>query len=112
MKNFQPSDDIHPVFETDYRLAALDLGNGEMGRLGLSFFDEEGGAHAVGTRRVLSNANADASDTEDCQEAFGSLRQIQRDKEVDLAFTMINPCAPSNANRVHGRPQKQLGKLD
>ena len=112
MKNFQPSDAINPVFEADYRLAALDLGNGEMGRLGLSFFDEEGGAHAVGTRRVLSKVNADASDTEDCQEAFGSLSQIQRDKEVDLAFTMINPCAPSNANRAQARPQKPLGKLD
>jgi hypothetical protein len=87
--NYDAADSSTPAFEEDYRLAALDLGNGQLGRLGLSYFNRKGGGYAVGTRSVISESAADA---EDCRKALQTFRLLQKDKGLKLSFELSDLC--------------------
>ncbi|CAG8950777.1 hypothetical protein HYFRA_00002992 [Hymenoscyphus fraxineus] len=102
IKNFNASDSSKPAFEEDYRLAALDLGNGQLGRLGLSFFDREGGGYAVGTRRVLSEPDADTPDVEACLEALHTFRLLQKEHGLNLSFELSDICTTDVGVLDHG----------
>lgn len=92
--NYNTSNTSAPYFEADYVLAALDLGNGRLGELGLSYFDKPGGAYAVGTRRTLDEDPADSQMVNDCHDAFHTLESIQRKYELSLPFDLENNCPP------------------
>ena len=83
-----------PDFEDDYVLAALDLGNGEFGQLGLSYFDKPGGAFAVGTRQVLSAMDTSAELLRECHDAFATMIKVQDIYSLDLPFKLENLCPP------------------
>lgn len=86
-------------------LAALDLGNGKLGELGLSYFDRSGGGYAVGTRRTLSEDDADPQNTRDCHDAFLTLKSIVRERQLNLPFEIENVCSSLEMKQS----QKQLG---
>lgn len=90
--NFNASNPGVPSFEEDYVLAALDLGNGKLGELGLSYFDKPGGGYAVGTRRTLSDSDSDVETSEACHDAFTTLSRIRDDRRLALPFEMANIC--------------------
>lgn len=81
-----------PDFEVDYVLAALDLGNGELGELGVSYFDKPNGAYAVGTRQVLSAEGAATDLIRDCHEAFATMSKVKDTYSLDLPFELENIC--------------------
>lgn len=84
-------------------LAALDLGNGKLGELGLSYFDKVGGGYAVGTRRTLNEKDASPQDTRDCHGAFATFQDIQQGRGLNLPFGLANPCQ-NFRNRQIQRP--------
>lgn len=86
-------------------LAALDLGNGKLGELGLSYFDKLGGGYAVGTRRTLNEDAASPQDTRDCHDAFLTFRDIQQERGLNLPFELADPCQYSKG----GQTQRPLG---
>lgn len=86
-------------------LAALDLGNGRLGELGLSYFDKAGGGYAVGTRRTLNEEDAGPQNTRDCQDAFLTFKDIQQERELGLPFELANTCRQSK----NGHSQRPLG---
>ena len=86
-------------------LAALDLGNGKLGELGLSYFDKAGGGYAVGTRRTLNEEHTSPQDSRDCQDAFLTFRDIQKERALELPFELTNPCQSSEMDKS----QKRLG---
>ena len=93
--NYNTSNPTEPSFEEDYVLAALDLGNGRLGELGLSYFDKQNGGYAVGTRRVLSGHTESDSLASECRSAYTTLRAIRDEKRLGLPFDMIDPCSPA-----------------
>jgi hypothetical protein len=93
--NFLASNPEHPDFEEDYVLAALDLGNGKMGELGLSYFDKPGGGYAVGTRRSLVERGGNSQLTSDCHDAFQTFKDVKEKFNLDLEFDLINVCPSS-----------------
>lgn len=86
-------------------LAALDLGNGKLGELGLSYFDKRGGGYAVGTRRTLNEEDASPQDTRDCHGAFATFQDLKQGRGLDLPFGLANACQISRS----GQFQKPLG---
>ena len=92
--NFNASNPNTPHFEEDYVLAALDLGNGPLGELGLSYFDKAGGGYAVGTRRTLSDGHADMQTAKACHDAFYTLSHLQDTRQLALSFELLNTCPP------------------
>jgi hypothetical protein len=91
-----------PYFEEDYVLAALDLGNGRLGELGLSYFDKPGGGYAVGTRRTLDKDPLDLQMVDDCHDAFHTLSSIRKKYDLNLSFNLENNCP------LRGKSQGQL----
>lgn len=71
---------------------ALDLGNGNGGRLALSYFDKPMGGYAVGSRNVLSGDNVDAQVAQDCHDAFETLTNIQMRWNIKLPFELKSQC--------------------
>lgn len=92
MRNYNASNAGALDFEDDYVLAALDLGNGELGGLGVSYFDKPHGGYAVGTRRILSAAGTPTELVRDCHDAFATLRQVKDTYSLDLAFELEDIC--------------------
>jgi len=87
-----------PAFEEDYVLAALNIGNGALGRLGLSYFDKEGGGYAVGTRRILSDVTADKYEVEECSKALRNFRLLEKKRGLDLPFSLVSLCSVGEFN--------------
>lgn len=103
-----------PAFQERYVARILDVGDGRLGDLALSYFDKPGGGFAVGTRRVLSPAPAPAAaggvreasapssaaaapgpaELKACHDAFGTFVQLQDARQIPLNFTLENPCGP------------------
>lgn len=106
--NYNLSNPVTPAFEEDYVLSALDLGNGELGRLGISYFDKKGGGYAVGTRRILSNAAGSQIEAQECWKAFHTLRRLQEEKNLSLPFMMINICPGGDAMTPYYSGQERL----
>ncbi|KAI9803987.1 MAG: hypothetical protein M1833_000268 [Piccolia ochrophora] len=102
--NYAANDSSTPFIDEDYVATALDLGNGETGKLALSWFDRKGGAYAVGSRKVLSEEGADEGTAGDCRDAFRTLKGIERDRGLPLPFELNDPCLGSgrdtNGNQV------------
>ncbi|PWY95189.1 hypothetical protein BO94DRAFT_620661 [Aspergillus sclerotioniger CBS 115572] len=90
--NYLVQDPSKPSIDSDYVATALDLGNGEAGRLALSYFDRPLGGYAVGSRNVLSGDDVDRKSIRDCHDAFETLTNIQQRWKVQLPFELINPC--------------------
>ena len=90
--NFLTSDSHKPFFEEDYVLAALELGNGKLGELGLSYFDKAGGGYAVGTRRTLNEDTTNPHTARDCHSAFLTLKDIEAERQLDLPFELKDVC--------------------
>lgn len=91
--NYLVEDPTKPSFASDYVASALDLGNGDAGRLALSYFDKLLGGYAVGSRNVLSgDLQADARTVDDCHAAFETLQNIQQRWNIRLPFELENPC--------------------
>ena len=86
-------------------LAALDLGNGKLGELGLSYFDKAGGGYAVGTRRTLNEEHTTPQNNRDCQDAFLTFKDIQKERALELSFELTNACQPLEMDKS----QKRLG---
>lgn len=86
-------------------LAALDLGNGRLGELGLSYFDKAGGGYAVGTRRTLNEEHTAPQTNRDCQDAFRTFKDIQKERALKLPFELANPCRSSEMDQS----QQSLG---
>lgn len=103
--NYLSSQPHKPYFEEEYVLAALDLGNGRLGELGLSYFDKAGGGYAVGTRRTLNEEDAGPQNTRDCQDAFLTFKDIQQERELELPFELAYACQQSR----NGQSQRPLG---
>lgn len=96
-----------PAFQERYVARILDVGDGRLGDLALSYFDKPGGGFAVGTRRVLSptpaaaaggareaSATSTAAELKACHDAFGTFVQLQDARQIPLNFTLENPCGP------------------
>ena len=77
VKNYNASNPDAPAFEDEYVLAALDLGNGALGQLGLSYFDKPHGAYAVGTRQVLSAPGTATDLTRDCHDTYAIMNRVK-----------------------------------
>ena len=92
MQNYNASHPEVPDFEDDYILAALDLGNGELGQLGLSYFDKPNGAYAVGTRQVLSATGTATELVRDCHDALATMSKVRDTYSLDLPFNLENIC--------------------
>jgi hypothetical protein len=90
-----------PYFEDDYVLAALDLGNGRLGELGLSYFDKPGGGYAVGTRRTLDEDPVDLWTVNDCHDAFHTLSSIREKYDLNLSFSLENNCPARSKSQGH-----------
>ena len=90
--NYLSSNPDIPFFEDDYVLAALDLGNGRLGELGLSYFDKAGGGYAVGTRRTLNEEGSSPQDIRDCENAFLTFKDIQQGRGLALSFELTDIC--------------------
>lgn len=103
--NYLSSDPHKPYFEEDYVLAALDLGNGKLGELGLSYFDKAGGGYAVGTRRTLNEEDTSPQNARDCQDAFLTFKDIQKERGLKLPFELTDACRNSENEQF----QKPLG---
>ena len=105
-----------PAFQERYVARILDVGDGRLGDLALSYFDKPGGGFAVGTRRVLSPATGNAVATggaseelsaafvtpgakelQACHEAYGTFVKLQDARQIPLNFTLENPCGPLSA---------------
>ena len=86
-------------------LAALDLGNGKLGELGLSYFDKAGGGYAVGTRRTLNEEDTSPQNARDCQDAFLTFKDIQKERGLKLPFELTDACRNSENEQF----QKPLG---
>ncbi|KAI0837757.1 hypothetical protein F5Y06DRAFT_63792 [Hypoxylon sp. FL0890] len=92
--NYHMSAPDKPAFKERYVARMLDVGAGDLGNLALSYFDKEGGGFAVGTRRVLSGhvEGGSATDAKECNEAFQTLTELQKERNLSLNFTLENPC--------------------
>ncbi|KAL2039736.1 hypothetical protein N7G274_007595 [Stereocaulon virgatum] len=90
--NFSTSNETKPYFEEEYVLSTTDVGNGKLGKFGLSYFDREGGGYAVGTKRILSDAAEGLQSVQDCEKAFKTLQEIKREKALSLSFDMVDIC--------------------
>lgn len=90
--NYLVQDPARPSIDSDYVATALDLGNGDAGRLALSYFDKPLGGYAVGSRNVLSGDDVDAQTAQDCRDAFQTLNNIQKRWNIKLPFELENPC--------------------
>ncbi|ORY58746.1 uncharacterized protein BCR38DRAFT_489105 [Pseudomassariella vexata] len=92
--NYRASDQDKPAFQEHYIARMLDVGDGTLGDLALSYFDRRDGAFAVGTRRVLGGVGASASEKETraCNDAFQTLSELQVERKLSLSFMLENPC--------------------
>ena len=104
--NYFTDDTEKPYFEEEYVLAALDLGNGKLGELGLSYFDKLGGGYAVGTRRSLNADSSDPQQIRDCNDAFLTFKDLEKGQQLELPFALTNPCRALE----EGQAQKLLGR--
>ncbi|KAL9609782.1 MAG: hypothetical protein Q9167_005478 [Letrouitia subvulpina] len=97
--NFSASNETVPYFEESYVLSTIDIGNGRLGKFGLSYFDKKGGGYAVGTKRMLSDAAAASQEGQDCKAAFKTLVEIKDEKKLDLLFDLDDICQSSSGIR-------------
>lgn len=100
MRNYNATNPKAPDFEDVYVLAALDLGNGELGELGLSYFDKPNGAYAVGTRQVLSAKGIATELVRDCHDAFATMSKVKDTYSLDLPFKLENFCPHLNVPQL------------
>jgi len=94
--NYNASSEL--AFEDDYALSALDLGNGNLGQLGLSYFDKEGGGYAIGTRRVLSERASGRREVHECLKAIRTLQKLQTEQGLRLPFKLEDICPQDDMN--------------
>ncbi|KAI4170607.1 MAG: hypothetical protein LQ343_004839 [Gyalolechia ehrenbergii] len=103
--NWSTTNETQPYFEDEYVLSSIDIGNGKLGQFGVSYFDSKGGGYAIGTKRILSDETGDPEVVMDCKDAFRTLLEIQKDKNIDLPFDMVDICPFQKG----GQAQKVLG---
>ncbi|KAM0526582.1 hypothetical protein D7B24_006862 [Verticillium nonalfalfae] len=91
--NFANSDKAkRPAMDFDYVASLINVGRGDLGNLAVSYFDEENGAYAVGTRRLLTGATQGSRENHDCHAAYRTVAELHRRHHVPLAFELVNPC--------------------
>lgn len=94
--NYMVNDTKSPFIDVDYFAVSLDLANGNPhGQLALSYFDQPGGAFAVGSREILSGGSDDRRLDKECDLAFETLAKIYAEHDVPLTFDLKNPCKKS-----------------
>ncbi|KAK6541946.1 hypothetical protein TWF694_007718 [Orbilia ellipsospora] len=94
--NYLVSDTSVPFIDDDYVvLQPFAIGNSNAETLYVSYFDRPGGAHAVGSRRVLED---DA-----CEDAFTTIQEIVKERNVPLGFELTNPCRPKAKKEAFGQ---------
>ncbi|EED21576.1 hypothetical protein TSTA_088120 [Talaromyces stipitatus ATCC 10500] len=91
--NYMLNNTRSPLIDVDYFAVSLDIANGEPhGQLALSYFDQPGGAYAVGSREILSGGISDHRQAKECELAFKTLSKIYAEYEAPLTFDLKDPC--------------------
>lgn len=80
-------------------LSTIDIGNGRLGKFGLSYFDKKEGGYAVGTKRILSDAAAASQERQDCKDALKTLMEIKDEKRPSSPFDMDDICQCSSGRK-------------
>ena len=83
----QPPD--FPENGGDYVVMGLDIGNGQYGKMALSYLDGEHGGYGVGTRQVLS---MDPALSTDCTAALNTFRGLVARRDIRIDFELNDPC--------------------
>ncbi|EPS39299.1 hypothetical protein H072_6932 [Dactylellina haptotyla CBS 200.50] len=85
--NFRTEDITKPFIDDDYVvLQPFTLGDATSETLYVSYFDRPGGAHAVGSRRVIE------PEDDDCWDAYRTIREVVRERKVPIGFNLTSPC--------------------
>lgn len=83
-----------PERKLEYTIRPTDLGNGDFGRIAVSWIDDgDLRVYGVGTREILSgdgNGN--------CGKALRTLRQVVKEYSPEIGFTIEDVCAGGNEN--------------
>ncbi|KAK5999260.1 hypothetical protein PT974_01653 [Cladobotryum mycophilum] len=89
--NYHNDGSTLPDIDTHYVAGLVDVGDGVMGSLAVSYFDEDGGAFGVGTRRILSKSDSE-KEIDECHTAFRTLKKLQTKHKLPLPFKIEDPC--------------------
>jgi hypothetical protein len=94
----------------DYTIKSLDVGNGDYGKMAVSYIDDEDTelqVYGIGTREILGG--------EVCKEALGTLEWAFERWKPDLGFELADVCVGergvSGSKLDGGGSQQFLGEL-
>ncbi|KAK6359048.1 hypothetical protein TWF696_000219 [Orbilia brochopaga] len=83
--NFLTEHPSEPFIDDEYVvLQPFAIGHSASETLYVSYFDRPGGAHAVGSRKILEG--------KECSDAFKTIKTVAEEKNVPLGFNFTNPC--------------------
>ncbi|EPE24599.1 hypothetical protein GLAREA_08452 [Glarea lozoyensis ATCC 20868] len=99
-----------PPNPVDYTIKALDIGNGDYGKMAVSYIDDadtELRVYGIGTREILGG--------EKCREALGTLEWVLQRWKPDLGFELVDICGEERgfggSGLEGGGSQQFLGQL-